>query len=298
MGILNVTPDSFSDGGRFVANAHPDVPAAVEAAAAMIAAGAQVIDIGGESSRPGARPVDPAVEAARVLPVIEAVAGLGVRVSVDTRHEQVARAAVAAGASIINDISASLWAVAADLGVGWVAMHMAGSPATMQAEPHYDDVVDEVLSCLLDRARQAASAGVTEMWIDPGLGFGKSFAHNVALLAAADRFVATGIPVALGISRKHSTGLLSARADASTDASATASPDDPTPATDRLDVSLAIATWAMIAGVSMIRAHDVRPHVDACKVVAGQISDDRVTARPAPLPTLPGAAKPQDPSWQ
>ena len=277
MGILNVTPDSFSDGGRFVANAHPDVPAAVEAAAAMIAAGAQVIDIGGESSRPGARPVDPAVEAARVLPVIEAVAGLGVRVSVDTRHEQVARAAVAAGASIINDISASLWAVAADLGVGWVAMHMAGSPATMQAEPHYDDVVDEVLSYLLDRARQAASAGVTEMWIDPGLGFGKSFAHNVALLAGADRFVATGIPV---------------------DASATASPDDPTPTTDRLDVSLAIATWAMIAGVSMIRAHDVRPHVDACKVVAGQISDDRVTARPAPLPTLPGAAKPQDPSWQ
>jgi dihydropteroate synthase len=279
MGVLNVTPDSFSDGGRFLT-----LDAALAGARAMIAEGADVIDVGGESTRPGAEPVDPQVEAERVVPVIEALAG-EVRISVDTRHESVARAAVAAGATLINDITASLWPVAADTGVGWVAMHMAGDPATMQDAPSYDDVVTEVIDHLTARAEAASAAGVDEIWIDPGFGFGKTLAHNLALLAELDRIVATGWPVVVGTSRKSTLGVLTAISDARVaparpGVTATASPPNPapTPPDDRLEASVATATWAMVQGAQMIRVHDVRAHVHAAQVVAGHIGSTAAAA--------------------
>ena len=184
----------------------------------LIVEGADVIDVGGESTRPGAEPIDPAEECRRVLPVLEALApeaaGAGVRLSIDTRNEVTARAAVAAGAELLNDVSASLWPVAAELGVGWVAMHMAGDPRTMQRSPHYDDVVAEVLDFLLHHVDVARGAGVREVWIDPGIGFGKTTEHNMELLAHLDRFVDSGTSVLVGTSRKRFTGELSARSDA------------------------------------------------------------------------------------
>ena len=170
MGVLNVTPDSFSDGGWFL-----DHALAVARGRAMIAEGACIVDVGGESTRPGAVPVDEDEEVARVIPVIEmlatdsAVAAESVRISIDTRHAAVAVAAVAAGATIVNDVSASLHEVAADLGVGWVAMHMRGNPRTMQDEPVYDDVVAEVRDFLVERATAAVAAGVPEVWIGRSL---------------------------------------------------------------------------------------------------------------------------------
>jgi dihydropteroate synthase len=253
MGVLNITPDSFSDGGRFVT-----VEAAVAHGVELFAEGAAVVDVGGESTRPGAEPVDPVEELRRVLPVVEALADHG-RVSIDTRHDVVARMAVGAGASLINDVSATLWSVAAELGVGWVAMHMLGDPRTMQANPHYDDVVGEVTAFLHDRASQAAAAGVSEVWIDPGIGFGKSVEHNLALLANLDRLVALGFPVLVGTSRKAFLGRLSAEADGR---------DEPTPTDDRLEGSLATATAAFALGAAMVRAHEVRPCVEAARVVA------------------------------
>ncbi|MBS1838216.1 MAG: dihydropteroate synthase, partial [Actinobacteria bacterium] len=201
MGVLNVTPDSFSDGGR-----HDSLRRAVARVGEMVAEGADVIDVGGESTRPGARPVDPVAEQRRVLPVLEEVAercgAAGVRLSIDTRHASTARAAVARGATLINDVSASLSATAADLGVGWVAMHMLGDPRTMQDEPRYGDVVDDVAAFLRERVRVARAEGVSEVWVDPGIGFGKTTAHNVALLARLDEIVADGAPVVVGTSRK------------------------------------------------------------------------------------------------
>src|SRR3954451_14688606 len=173
MGGINVTPDSFSDGGRFLS-----VDGAVAHGRHLAAEGADWLDVGGESTRPGADPVDEAEELRRVLPVVEALAADGFRVSIDTRHEGVARAAVAAGASLLNDVSASLGAVAAELGVAWAAMHAQGDPRTMQDAPHYDDVVAEVLAHLVARADAARTTGVPEVWIDPGIGFGKTAAHN------------------------------------------------------------------------------------------------------------------------
>jgi len=259
MGVLNVTPDSFSDGGAFLG---PD--AALDRARTMVAEGAAIVDVGGESTRPGAEPVPVEVELARVVPVVEAVADLGVRVSVDTRRAEVARAAVAAGATLVNDVSASLWPVAAELGVGWVAMHMAGEPRTMQDAPRYDDVVSEVRDHLVERAEAATAAGVSEVWIDPGFGFGKTVEHNVALVGSIGELVATGWPVLVGVSRKRTLGVLSARADVSGDG-------DETGTDDRLEAGLAMATWAMASGVAMVRAHDVRAHVRAARVVAGEI---------------------------
>lgn len=263
MGILNVTPDSFSDGGRFV-----DVDAAVAQARRMVGEGAAFVDVGGESTRPGAAPVSTDAEMARVIPVIEAIApslaSSGVRISVDTRRPEVARAAVAAGASLINDVSASLWRVAADTGAGWLAMHMQGEPGTMQRSPRYDDVCREVREFLVERATTARDAGVGEVWIDPGFGFGKTPDHNVALVANIDGLVATGIPVALGVSRKLTLGLMTAAADGRDPS------DGPSEVPDRLEMSVALATWAMMAGVHLIRAHDVGVHVEAAKVVAEQ----------------------------
>ena len=251
MGVLNVTPDSFSDGGRWC-----DHGAAVEHGRRLAAEGAAVVDVGGESTRPGAEPVAVDEELRRVVPVIEALAA-HVRVSVDTRHAAVAEAAIAAGATLLNDVSASLHDVAAagGPGVGYVAMHMRGDPRTMQDDPRYDDVVAEVRSFLVARAEAAAAAGVEEVWVDPGIGFGKTGAHNLALLADLGELVAAGFPVVVGTSRKGFLGALL----------------DGAPVDDRLEGSVATATWAMWQGARMVRAHDVRATVHAARVVAGEI---------------------------
>ena len=263
MGILNVTPDSFSDGGRFL-----DHVAALEHGRQLIDEGASIVDVGGESTRPGAAPVGVDEELARVLPVVAGLAD-DVRVSIDTRHEAVARAAVASGASMVNDVSAGLGGVAAELGVGWVAMHMLGDPRTMQDEPRYDDVVAEVRDFLVGRAERAADLGVSEVWIDPGIGFGKDTAHNLELLARIDELVATGWPVVVGVSRKRFLGVLTAASDAGHgsvphhDGNVRATPVD-----DRREGSVAVAAWAYSRGGGMVRAHDVRATVRAARVVA------------------------------
>ena len=271
MGVLNVTPDSFSDGGRF-----DDVDRAVERVAVMLDEGARCIDVGGESTRPGAAPIDPDDECRRVLPVLEAVAPMvaarGARLSIDTRNEHTARKAVAAGASLLNDVSASLWKVAADLGVGWVAMHMAGDPRTMQQDPHYDDVVDEVRHFLVERAGAAVAAGVPEVWVDPGIGFGKTTEHNLDLLAHLDLLVAEGFPVLVGTSRKRFTGELLARSDAAGRGFgdlADGFRGAPVAVEERVDASRATATWAMVQGARMVRAHDVSVTARAATIVAG-----------------------------
>jgi dihydropteroate synthase len=250
MGVLNVTPDSFSDGGRWL-----DPDAAVARGLAMVAEGADVVDVGGESTRPGAAAVEEAEELRRVVPVIEALAP-HVRVSVDTRKAAVAERAVAAGATLVNDVSASLDAVAAAAGVGWVAMHMRGEPRTMQASPEYGDVVGDVEAFLVARAERARGAGVQEVWIDPGIGFGKTAGHNLALLRRLGRLVATGYPVMVGTSRKSFLGRLSV-----------AEGEEPAPVDDRLEASLATAVWAMDQGAAMVRVHDVRATVEAAALV-------------------------------
>jgi len=242
MGVLNVTPDSFSDGGRWL-----DPDAAVEHGLRMIAEGADVIDVGGESTRPGAEPVSPDEELRRVLPVVEALSG-HVRISIDTRSAEVAEAAIAAGASLVNDVSASLAGTAAAAGVGWVAMHMQGDPRTMQQAPAYGDVVAEVRAFLVERA---GAAGTSEVWIDPGIGFGKTTEHNLSLLRHLDQLVATGYPVLVGTSRKGFLGRLTGDA----------------PATDRLEASVATAAWALASGASMVRVHDVAPTVEAARLL-------------------------------
>lgn len=255
LGVLNVTPDSFSDGGQFE-NSND----AVSFAKKMLANGADIIDVGGESTRPGAKSPTVEEELDRVIPVIEQLSPL-CRVSVDTRREQVARASVAAGASVINDVGASLWELAAELNVGWIAMHMQGEPGNMQQNPTYDDVVSEVSWFLTDRAERAKAAGVSEIWIDPGFGFGKTLDHNLQLLAHIDRFVETGWPVAIGTSRKAMLGQLIARSDGA---------DQQTPTEDRLVGSVTTATYAMLHGVSLIRVHDVKAAKQAATVVAGE----------------------------
>ena len=251
MGVLNVTPDSFSDGGKFL-----DPEAAIAHGLRLALEGADVIDVGGESTRPGATPVSAEVEAARIVPVIAALAP-SVRVSVDTRHASVAAAAIDAGATLINDISASLWPLAAERGVGWVAMHMRGTPATMRDEIDYDDVVAEVATFLADRAATARAAGVSEIWIDPGIGFAKTGAHNLSLLANLRTLVDLGHPVVVGTSRKSFLGALLGGA----------------PVDDRLEGSLATAVWAMSQGAAMVRVHDVAPTVQAARLVAEPVEE-------------------------
>ena len=260
MGVLNVTPDSFSDGGRWL-----DPEAAIAHGLQLVAEGADVVDVGGESTRPGAEPVSVAEELRRVVPVVEALAP-HVRVSVDTRNAPVAEAAIAAGATLLNDVSASLQEVAAagGPGVGFVAMHMLGDPRTMQRDPRYDDVVADVSAFLVERAGRAVTAGVEEVWIDPGIGFGKTLAHNLALLGHLDVLVATGFPVVVATSRKRILGTLLSSADGA----------EEVPTDDRVAGSVATATWAMWQGAGMVRAHEVRATVLAARVVAG----DRWTA--------------------
>ncbi len=259
MGVLNVTPDSFSDGGRWL-----DPDAAVAHGLGMVAEGADVVDVGGESTRPGAAPVPADEELRRVLPVVEALAP-HVRVSIDTRRAGVAEQALAAGATLVNDVSASLWPVVAGAGgaggaggpgIGWVAMHMRGEPSTMQQAPEYDDVVAEVRAFLVARAALARAAGVEEVWIDPGIGFGKTATHNLALLRATRSLAATGWPVLVGASRKSFLGRV------------TADEGVPAPADDRLEASLATAVWAVDQGAAMVRVHDVRPTVHALRLLA------------------------------
>jgi dihydropteroate synthase len=261
MGILNVTPDSFSDGGSW-SEPGPAVRRGLE----MIAEGADIVDVGGESSRPGAAEVSVDEELRRVVPVVEALSP-HVRVSVDTVKEPVAEAAVDAGATLVNDVSASLWPVAARLGVGWVAMHRRGSAATMQDDPTYDDVVREVRDLLAERAAAALGAGVPEVWIDPGIGFGKTVGHNLELLARLDELVATGHRVLVGTSRKAFLGVLAAGPDGA-----------PAPVADRLPGSLATATWALHQGAGMVRVHDVAATVQASLLVGRPPRPDRDVA--------------------
>lgn len=256
MGIVNATPDSFSDGGRFLA---PE--AALAHARRLIAEGADSLDVGAESTRPGAAPVSAEVEIARLVPLIEAIrAESAIPISVDTMKPAVARAAAMAGATIWNDVAALRFtpdalATAAELGCDVVLMHMQGEPRTMQAEPHYADVVGEVCAFLAERADAAMAAGVARerIWLDPGIGFGKHMIrHNLPLLAHLDRVVALGFPVLLGASRKAFIGALDhgAKADA------------------RLGGSIAAALAGASAGVAAVRVHDVRETVQALVIHA------------------------------
>ena len=256
MGIVNVTPDSFSDGGRL------DTPeAALDHAMALIGDGADILDIGGESTRPGAEPVPEAEEIARTVPLIEAVrARWNGRISIDTMKPQVARAAVAAGATIWNDVTALSFspdspAVAADLGCEVVLMHMKGEPRTMQIDPRYDDVVTDVRDALAGRAGVAIAAGVARdrIWLDPGIGFGKTVEHNLALTVRLGELVALGFPVLYAASRKRMIQAIDPAAA------------DPL---HRLGGSLALALEAAARGARMIRVHDVRETVQALKVQA------------------------------
>ena len=255
MGVLNATPDSFSDGGRF-----DDLETGLRHARRLIAEGADILDIGGESTRPGAEPVPAEAEIARVVPLIRAVrAESAIPISIDTMKPQVARAAVAAGATMWNDVTAlgapDAAQVAAELGCQVVLMHMRGDPRTMQAEPRYDDVVGEVTAFLAARADAAIAAGVAagRIWLDPGVGFGKTLAHNLALLAHLDALVALGFPVLLGASRKSFIARLDPAAPA---------------AAQRLPGSLAAALAGARAGVGALRVHDVAETVQALKVWA------------------------------
>jgi dihydropteroate synthase len=249
MGVLNVTPDSFSDGGRWL-----DPDGAVAHGRQMIADGAAIVDVGGESTRPGARPVPEAEELRRVMPVVEALAS-EVTISIDTRKAGVARSAVRAGARIINDVSASLWPVAAETGAGWIAMHMPADPSVMQERAHYADVVAEVRDHLVERAEQARSAGVRDVWIDPGIGFGKLAHHNLLLLGHLDLLVATGWPVAVGTSRKSFLGRLAPGPDGT-----------PADVDDRLEATVATTAWAIIQGADLVRVHDVGAAVQAARL--------------------------------
>lgn len=255
MGVLNVTPDSFSDGGRYF-----DHDAAVSRGLEILAQGADVVDVGGESSRPGAAPVGEKEERRRVVPVIaelaSALRGCSQRISIDTVKPSVAEAAIAAGATMINDISATLAGTAASSGAGWVAMHMQGSPGDMQKDPRYDDVVREVASFLRRKADDALEMGVNEVWVDPGIGFGKLVEHNLVLLRHLDELVAWGLPVLVGTSRKSFIGRVTA-----------AHGEDALPVTDRLEGSLATAVWAMTRGAAMVRVHDVAQTVQAASLV-------------------------------
>ena len=256
MGIVNVTPDSFSDGGRFLGQ-----EAALAHARRLVADGADILDIGGESTRPGAAPVSEEDEIGRVVPLIAAIRReSAIPISIDTMKPAVARAAVAAGASLWNDVAAlrdgaNAVETAAHLGCEVVLMHMLGEPRTMQDAPRYDDVVGEVEAFLIARAEAAVAGGVAreKLWLDPGVGFGKTVAHNLALLAALPRFVALGFPILLGASRKRFIAGLDPLGE---------------PSDSRLGGSLAAALAGARAGVAAVRVHDVRETVQALTVSA------------------------------
>jgi dihydropteroate synthase len=256
MGILNVTPDSFSDGGRF-----EDIDAALLQAQRMVAEGAAIIDVGGESTRPGAAAVSAREEIDRVLPVIEALAGraggFAPAISIDTSKPEVMQAAVAAGACMVNDIYAlrreGTLAMAARLEVAVCLMHMQGEPRTMQANPRYDDVAGEVASFLSGRIAACIDAGIARerIAVDPGFGFGKTARHNIELLAGLGRVNALGLPVMVGLSRKNTLGELTGQ-----------------PVEGRLSAGIAAAVLAVERGAHIVRTHDVAATCDALKVAA------------------------------
>jgi dihydropteroate synthase len=269
MGIVNVTPDSFSDGGRFL-----DPEAAVAHGLALAAAGADLLDVGGESTRPGAEPVEEAEELRRVLPVVSRLAAeAGVPVSIDTSKAAVAAAALAAGATIVNDVSAGradpdMFAVAADAGAGLVLMHMLGDPTTMQRDPRYDDVVAEVGGFLVERLDAAREAGVSDgaLCADPGIGFGKLAAHNLELLARLPELVArVDVPVLIGPSRKTFIGAVLADA---------VNAPAPLPADARDDGTLATVVWALDHHAHVVRVHDVQPAAEALRLLGVMWSID------------------------
>ncbi len=260
MGILNVTPDSFSDGGRFVGR-----DAALEQAAAMARDGAAIIDVGGESTRPGAADVSEQQELDRVIPVVEAVvASVDVPVSIDTSKPAVMRAAVAAGAAMINDIrslrEAGALQTAVELGVPVCLMHMQGQPRTMQEQPAYADVVTEVTGFLAERVRACVAAGLAEdrIIVDPGFGFGKAPRHNIELLANLRQLRSVGRPILVGLSRKSTLGELTGR-----------------DVGERMPASIAAAVLAVVQGAQIVRVHDVRETVDALRVAAAVMAKGR-----------------------
>lgn len=259
MGIVNITPDSFSDGGQ-----HASTAAAIAHARQLIDDGADILDIGGESTRPGAAPVSEQQELERVLPVIEGLRGIAVPISIDTWKPQVMRAALAAGASMVNDVNAlqaegALQAVA-DTDAAVCLMHKQGTPQTMQQRPEYRDVITEVSRFLGERIAAAEAAGIARqrMVIDPGFGFGKTLAHNLDLLRELAAFRALGVPVLAGLSRKSMLGAITGREVG-----------------ERVAASVAAAMLAVQRGAAVVRVHDVRETVDALKILNAMNESER-----------------------
>jgi dihydropteroate synthase len=259
MGVVNVTPDSFSDGGAF-----EDAVAAIAHARRLVAEGAAIVDVGGESTRPGADPVPAKQELARVLPVIEGIAGLGlpVQVSIDTMKRPVAEAALDAGATYVNDVTAfrhdpDMAGLVADRGVDCCLMHMLGEPRTMQQNPRYDDVVDDVKAFLEERLAVATAAGVNEerIQLDPGIGFGKTLEHNLELLRRLDELAAIGRPLVIGTSRKSFLGRITGR-----------------DVTERVHATAATTVLAFERGARVFRVHDVAATVDVLAVTAATLA--------------------------
>ncbi|HVT10988.1 MAG TPA: dihydropteroate synthase [Fimbriimonadaceae bacterium] len=256
MGIVNVTPDSFSDGG-----VHFRAEDAIAAGLRMVEEGADLVDVGGESTRPGAAAVAAEEELRRVVPVVEALARQGVAVSIDTMKPEVARAALDAGAKIVNDVTAfsnpEMARIAAGTGCTVCLMHMKGDPRTMQENPVYGDIVAEIRDYLVERAAFAEGHGVARetIWIDPGIGFGKTVRHNLLLLKRLEVFVETGYPVLVGVSRKSFIGRL-------------LNPENPVPVEERLEGTLAAQVIAQTKGARILRVHDVKPARRAIEIVA------------------------------
>jgi len=258
MGIVNVTPDSFSDGGMFL-----ETDAAVAHGLVLAQEGAAILDVGGESTRPGAAPVSEEEERRRVLPVVERLAAAGHRVSIDTTKLEVATAALAAGATLVNDVSAFRFApglagLVADAGANCCLAHMLGDPQTMQGDPQYDDVVGDVRAFLEERLAFAVGEGVAEerIWLDPGIGFGKRVEHNLELLRRLDEIVAIGRPVVIGTSRKSFLGRLAGgRAE-----------------DERLPGTIATNVMALERGAVVFRVHDVAPVADALRIAAATLA--------------------------
>jgi dihydropteroate synthase len=256
MGVVNVTPDSFSDGGVF-----EDVAAAVAHGRRLVAEGAGIVDVGGESTRPGAAPVDAADEQRRVVPVVEGLAAAGARISIDTMKLAVAEAAVEAGATYVNDVTAfrhepDLAGFVADRGLDCCLMHMLGEPRTMQHAPHYDDVVGDVKAFLEERMNHAIAAGVPESRIelDPGIGFGKTLEHNLELLRRLDELTTLGRPLVIGTSRKSFLGRITGR-----------------DVTERVHATVATSVMAFERGARVFRVHDVAATADALAVAAATL---------------------------
>jgi dihydropteroate synthase len=264
MGVINVTPDSFSDGGSFL-----DADDAIAQGLRLVQEGAHVLDVGGESTRPGAGPVSEDEELWRVIPVLEGLADSGATLSIDTMKPGVARAALELGAGVVNDVTAFRFApemaeLVAEAGVQCCLMHMLGEPRTMQLEPRYDDVVSDVRAFLEERLAFAVDHGVDEerVWLDPGIGFGKTLEHNLELLRRLDEIVAIGRPVVIGTSRKSFLGKITGRDVA-----------------ERLPATIATNVLAYERGAAVFRVHDVAEVADALKVAAATVGSARWTSR-------------------